>query len=164
MLLGWMFGGQKQTRPRFNQSFDRGPDRGRIDWNSDGDRGSAGSIEKDETAELIASNKVQGTTVYDRDGQKLGEVYNFMVGKRSGKVAYAVLNFGGILGVGGSYYPLPWNTLTYDTERGGYVVDLDRDRIDDAPSHRSYEEPFTDPAYGQRVSEYWRAAGATTNM
>jgi hypothetical protein len=59
------------------------------------------------TDRLIASNKVEGTAVYDRKGERLGSVYNFMVDKRSGQVAYAVMSFGGFLGVGGSYHPLP---------------------------------------------------------
>ena len=73
---------------------------------------------------LAAAGK--GTAVYDRRGERLGEVYNFMVDKRSGQVAYAVMSFGGFLGVGGSYHPLPWRSLTYDTNLGGYVVDLDK--------------------------------------
>ena len=59
-----------------------------------------------ETGDLIASDKVEGTAVYDRNGTKLGSVYNFMVEKRSGHVAYAVMSFGGFLGMGSSYHPL----------------------------------------------------------
>src|SRR4051812_28383392 len=61
---------------------------------------ASGSIATDETGELIASNKVEGTAVYNRQGEHLGTVYNFMVGKRSGQVAYAVMSFGGLLGMG----------------------------------------------------------------
>ena len=56
--------------------------------------------------------------MYNRQGEKLGSVYNFMVDKRSGKVEYAVMSFGGFLGMGDSYHPLPWNVLTYDTSQG----------------------------------------------
>jgi hypothetical protein len=115
-------------------------------------------LETDETTELIASNKVEGTAVYNRQGEKIGEIKNFMVGKRSGRVAYAVMSFGGLLGVGTSHYPLPWSVLDYDTEKGGYVVNLDKDRLSKAPSHASYETGFSDPGYGQRVSEYWVSA------
>ncbi len=93
--------------------------------------------------------------VYNRNGERLGEVYNFMVGKRSGQVAYAVMSFGGFLGMGGSYHPLPWEALTYDTKLGGYVVDLDKDRLSKAPSHSASEDAFSDPAYGRRVKDYW---------
>ena len=61
------------------------------------------NVETDETDRLIASNKVEGTAVYDREGNKLGSVYNFMVDKRSGKAEYAVMSFGGFLGMGDDY-------------------------------------------------------------
>src|SRR5215212_3534683 len=93
----------------------------------------------DETDALIASNKVEGTAVYNREGEHLGTVYNFMVDKVTGQVAYAVMSFGGFLGLGQSYHPLPWRLLTYNTKVGGYVVDLDKDRLRDAPSFASGE-------------------------
>ncbi len=113
------------------------------------------SIATDETDRLIASNKVEGTAVYNRQGEKLGEVYNFMVRKRSGEVAYAVMSFGGFLGIGQKYHPLPWEVLTYDTGKKGYVVDADRDRLMGAPSHAADEDPFSQPEYGEKVRDYW---------
>jgi PRC-barrel domain len=113
------------------------------------------SVEKDETTDLIASNKVEGTVVYNRQGEKLGEVYNFMVGKRSGQVAYAIMSFGGFLGIGQKYHPLPWNALTYDTGKKGYMVDADRERLMAAPSYGGGEEPFSQPEYGRQVRDYW---------
>ena len=73
---------------------------------------SGEGVAVDETARLIASNKVEGTAVFDRAGEQLGTVYNFMVDKVSGQVAYAVMSFGGFLGIGESYHPLPWRALT----------------------------------------------------
>src|SRR4051794_36245745 len=105
-----------------------------------------GNVATDETGELIASNKVEGTEVYNRQGEHLGEVYNFMVNKRSGQVEYAVMSFGGFLGVGESYHPLPWKALTYDTAQGGYVIDLDKRKLEGAPSYRAGEEPTYDRA------------------
>jgi hypothetical protein len=109
----------------------------------------------DETDRLIASNKVEGTAVFNREGERLGTVYNFMVDKRSGQVEYAVMSFGGFLGIGDSYHPLPWNVLTYDTDQGGYVVDLDKDQLEKAPSYRSGAEPRYDRAYGEQVYGYY---------
>ena len=110
--------------------------------------------ELNETNRLIASNKVEGTAVYNRQGEKLGSVYNFMVDKRSGKVEYAVMSFGGFLGMGDSYHPLPWNVLTYDTRQGGYVVDLDKRMLQEGPSYKSGQEPRYDRAYGEKVYGY----------
>ena len=115
----------------------------------------SGGVATDETGELIASNKVEGTKVYNRQGEHLGEVYNFMVNKRSGQVEYAVMSFGGFLGMGESYHPLPWKVLTYDTRQGGYVVDLDKSKLEGAPSYRAGEEPTYDRAFGERVYGYY---------
>src|SRR3954468_14072518 len=87
----------------------------------------------DETVSLISAGKVQGTNVYNTGGDSLGEVYDVMIDKRSGKVVYAIMSFGGLLGVGERYHPLPWNTLKYDTRQGGYVVGLTREQLEGAP-------------------------------
>jgi sporulation protein YlmC with PRC-barrel domain len=116
----------------------------------------ATNTQMEETHRLIASDKVEGTAVYNRQGEKLGSVHNFMVDKRSGKVEYAIMSFGGFLGMGDSYHPLPWNVLTYDTRQGGYVVDLDKRVLQDAPSYKSGEEPQYDRAYDEEVYKYYR--------
>jgi hypothetical protein len=112
-------------------------------------------LERDETHNLIASNKVEGTAVYNRAGEKLGTVSHFMVGKRSGRVEYAVLSFGGLFGMGERHHPLPWDVLTYDTDRGGYVVDLDKERLEGAPSYERDQEPAWDRDYGTHVYGYY---------
>ncbi|MBN2973969.1 MULTISPECIES: PRC-barrel domain-containing protein [Sphingomonas] len=113
------------------------------------------NVETDETDRLIASNKVEGTAVYDREGNKLGSVYNFMVDKRSGKAEYAVMSFGGFLGMGDDYHPLPWDQLTYDTDKGGYVVNLTKEQLEGGPRYSAGNEPAFDRAYGQQVYGYY---------
>ena len=108
-------------------------------------------IERDETSNLISSEKVDGTAVFNRQGEKLGTIHHFMVGKRNGRVEYAVLSFGGLFGMGERYHPLPWNTLTYDTDKGGYVIDLDKDQLKSGPSYERGQEPTFDQTYGERV-------------
>jgi len=115
------------------------------------------NVASDETDRLIASNKVEGTAVYNKQGERLGSVFNFKVDKISGQVAYAVMSFGGFLGIGDSYHPLPWKSLTYDTSRGGYVVDLDRSKLESAPSYRSNEDPWSDRSYEKYVYDYYSA-------
>ena len=110
----------------------------------------------DEIGDLIASDKVEGTAVYNRQREHMGTVKNFMVNKRSGQVAYAVMSFGGFLGMGESYHPLPWKVLTYDTGMGGYVVDLTRQQLEGAPSYTSSDMPdWSAPTYGRHVSDYY---------
>ena len=122
---------------------------------------SGDGVSTDETRRLIASSKVEGTAVFDRAGEQLGTIHNFMVDKVSGQVAYVVMSFGGFLGLGESYHPLPWRALVYDTRLGGYVVDIDKDRLADAPRHGAGEDPFADDEYGAKVDAYYRRATAS---
>jgi hypothetical protein len=119
---------------------------------------SGDGISTDETRRLIASNKVEDTAVFDRTGKQIGTVYNFMVDKISGQVAYVVMSFGGFLGIGESYHPLPWRALTYDTRLGGYIVDIDAERLAGAPTHKAGDDPFADTEYGQKVDAYYKTA------
>src|SRR5205807_4504372 len=117
---------------------------------------TAANLEANETHRLISSEKVDGTAVYDRRGERLGTVHHLMVDKYTGQVDYAVMSFGGFLGIGESYHPLPWKMLTYDTRVGGYVVDLDRSRLENAPSYASTEPPdWADRSYTTRIDDYW---------
>ncbi len=115
----------------------------------------ADTLATEETTELIATTKVEGTAVYNRAGDRLGTIQNFMVGKRSGKVDYAVLEFGGLFGIGSDHYPLPWNLLDYDTRMGGYVVDIDKSLLQDAPHYSKDNQPTHDEHYGRQVHGYW---------
>jgi len=108
-----------------------------------------------ETERLIASDKVEGTAVYNRQDESIGSIYTVMIDKRSGQVEYAVMSFGGFLGIGERYHPLPWKVLTYDRRLGGYVVDLDRDRLEGAPSYGRDDAPWAQPSYGRSVYDYY---------
>jgi sporulation protein YlmC with PRC-barrel domain len=111
----------------------------------------------DTQGRLIAASKVNGTTVYDRTGDKLGSVYDVMIDKHSGNAEYAIMSFGGFLGIGDSYHPLPWRALRYDDIQGGYVVNLDRSRLEGAPTYTPSDVgTWDDPAYGQRINDYYR--------
>jgi hypothetical protein len=117
---------------------------------------TAAHLEADETDRLISSEKVEGTAVYDRRGERLGTVHHVMIDKYTGQVAYAVMSFGGFLGIGESYHPLPWKMLTYDTRLAGYVVDLDRSRLEGAPHYPSRDMPdWSDRSYTSRIDRYW---------
>jgi hypothetical protein len=102
-----------------------------------------------ETGKLISSDKVQGTNVYNTTGDNLGAIHDLMMDKASGKVAYAIMSFGGFLGLGNQYHPLPWSVLKYDTNLGGYVVNLDKPRLEGAPAY----DVGTEPAWGDRSYE-----------
>jgi len=112
-------------------------------------------IETDETVDLIASNKVEGTAVYDRNGDRLGTIYNFMVDKVNGQVEYAVVSFGGLFGLGSDYYPLPWDRLTYDEELGGYQIDLMKEDLEKAPRYSAEQEPAYNRDFNERIDTFY---------
>jgi sporulation protein YlmC with PRC-barrel domain len=107
------------------------------------------------THDVISSDKVEGTTVYNTAGEKLGSVDDLMIDKVSGQIRYAVLEFGGFLGMGTDRYPLPWNMLKYDTAREGYVVPLDKTQLEQAPRYAETETPEYNDEYGKRVYDYY---------
>src|SRR4029453_7648506 len=115
-------------------------------------------LAQDETFDLISSEKVDGTAVYNPEDEKLGTIHHFMVGKRDGQVRYAVLSYGGLFGMGDDFYPLPWDALTYSVDKGGYVVNIDKDRPPPtrAPSYPRGQEPTWNEDYETRVRNYYR--------
>lgn len=103
---------------------------------------------------LIHSNKVDEMNVRSRDGDKIGHVYSYMVNKRTGSVTHAVLSLGGFLGMGKSYYPLPFELLAYDAVDDVYIVTADRRLLEGGPSW-SNNAPLFDQAYADRVASYY---------
>jgi PRC-barrel domain len=118
---------------------------------------TTGSIDQRETTSLIGSDKVEGTAVYGPDREKIGSIERVMIDKLSGKVAYAVLSFGGFLGMGEDYYPVPWSTLDYDTNLGGYRVNFTREQLDRAPKYAENQGWNWSRENDRRVYDYYRA-------
>jgi hypothetical protein len=108
-----------------------------------------------ETAGLIGSDKVEGTSVYDSHSEKIGSIERVMIEKRSGQVAYAVLSFGGFLGIGSDYYPIPWASLSYDTRLGGYRTNLTEEQLRGAPKYGGNDWDWEDRERGRKVYEYY---------
>ena len=115
------------------------------------------TLETRETASLIGSDKVDGTAVYGTDQKKIGSIERVMIDKISGKVAYAVLSFGGFLGMGEDHYPVPWATLKYDTELNGYRVNLTKDQLNKAPKYSDSQGWNWSRDNDRRVYDYYQA-------
>jgi sporulation protein YlmC with PRC-barrel domain len=110
----------------------------------------------DTAGRLISAANVHGTDVYNIAGEKLGIVDTVMIDKQTGRIAYAVLSFGGFLGIGDKHHPMPWQTLRYDTGRQGYVVDLDHSMREGAPVYGAEDRTtLDDEAFGRRVHDYY---------
>ncbi|MGQ0567742.1 MAG: PRC-barrel domain-containing protein [Gemmobacter sp.] len=82
----------------------------------------------------VTSTDVNGTQVYSPAGEHLGAIDHLVIDKASGNIAYAVMSFGGFLGIGADHHPIPWKKLRYDTRLGGYVTDITRDQLEGAPA------------------------------
>lgn len=108
-----------------------------------------------ETHDLIASDKVEGTKVYDPNGEHIGSIERILVEKRSGKVSYAVLSFGGFFGIGNEHYPLPWSKLNYDQTLGGYRVDVSKAQLEGAPRYEREDDSYWTEENGRRVYDYY---------
>ena len=122
-------------------------------------REMAGSHENRETYDLIGSDKVEGTSVYRSSGEKIGQIERVMLGKRSGQVAFAVMSFGGFLGLGHDHYPIPWARLTYSERLGGYEVNLTDQQLKGAPKYDPASEWKWDRNQDRKVYDYYGVPG-----
>jgi PRC-barrel domain len=114
------------------------------------------ATEERETGTLIGSDKVEGTAVYGADEAQIGSIERVMIDKRSGKVSYAVLSFGGFLGIGDDHYPLPWESLKYETDLGGYRTGITEKQLEGAPKYRSdIDWSWEDQTRTRGVNDYY---------
>jgi hypothetical protein len=113
-------------------------------------------IGEKEFGNLIGSDKVEGTAVYGADDNKIGSIERVMIDKVSGRVSYAVLGFGGFLGLGNDHYPLPWQSLKYDTRLGGYVTGITESQLRGAPKFGGDRDwDWADAARNRSLDDYY---------
>jgi hypothetical protein len=150
---------ERQARPKHKPSH---ADRR---WNKSGRRRffipqrGGNTMAERETISLIGSDKVEGTAVYGPDNTKIGSIERVMIDKVSGKVSYAVLSFGGFLGIGDDHYPLPWQSLKYDTAVEGYRTGITEKQLKGAPKYGNDNSwNWGDPARTRAVNDYYGVA------
>ena len=108
----------------------------------------------------ILASKVQGTAVYNTAGDKIGTVEDIVLDKKSDKIIFAALGFGGMLGVGEKYAPVPWSMLDYDKDKEAYVVPFGEDELKKAPTYRLEDLTKSDGGALNTTTEYYRAYAA----
>lgn len=114
------------------------------------------SLDEQETGTLIGSDKVEGTAVYGADESRIGSIERVMIDKQSGKVSYAVLSFGGFLGIGDEHYPLPWESLKYDVDLGGYRTGITEKNLQGAPKYSTDSDwNWEDQTRNKSVNDYY---------
>jgi len=107
---------------------------------------------------LIESDRVEGTTVYDPQGNNIGSIKRLMIEKLSGRVAYAVMSFGALLGMGSEEHAVPWSKLTYDTSLGGYRTDISESQLRGAPAFsRDRSWDWNDRDRERELHDHYRA-------
>ncbi|MDJ1159364.1 PRC-barrel domain-containing protein [Chelatococcus sp. SYSU_G07232] len=108
-------------------------------------------------APLIASDRIEGTPVRRPDGSRIGRIERLMIDKRTGQVAYAVMSFGGFLGIGEDYHALPWGALKYNVELDAYELDITEEQLRNAPNFPGDENfNWSDRDWGQRVHDHYQ--------
>jgi hypothetical protein len=109
-----------------------------------------------EIGNLIGSDKVEGTAVYRSNKDRVGTIERVMIDKHTGKVGYAVMSFGGFLGIGDDYYPIPWSLLTYNENLGGYEVNLTEDQLKGAPKLSTHDDwSYDDRKQETKLLDYY---------
>ena len=109
--------------------------------------------------EVMAASDFEGEDVVNRQGETVGEVEEVMLDVRSGRIAYAVLAVGGFLGIGERYFAIPWRALTLDTDRKCFILDVDKERLQNAPGFDKDHWPsMADSRWASEVHSYYRAA------
>lgn len=107
---------------------------------------------------LIDSSRVEGTAVYDIRGNHIGTVKRLVIEKISGRVVYAVISFGGFLGLGANEYTLPWSKLDYDTSLGGYRTDVSEQQLTGAPPFAETDQGWPDRERELQFNDYYGAS------
>jgi sporulation protein YlmC with PRC-barrel domain len=105
---------------------------------------------------LVSSEDVEGTNVHDTNGEKIGDIDHLVIDKASGRVMYAIMSFGGFIGLGQSHYPLPWQTLTYDPNLDGYRTAITEEQRNNAPSYD--ESSWTNRNWETELHKYYNTS------
>ena len=108
--------------------------------------------------ELMGADTLHGEDVYNTKDEDLGDIKEIMIDMRSGRIAYAVLSFGGALGMGEKLFAVPWSALKLDTVKKRFTLDMDKDRLKGAPGFDKDAWPhMSDQAWGTQVHSYYKA-------
>lgn len=105
---------------------------------------------------LMGANTLDGNDVFNRKDEDLGDIKEIMIDMGTGRVAYAVLSYGGFMGIGDKLFAVPWHALTLDTANKRFVLDVEKDRLDNAPGFDKDQWPdMADTAWAKEVHEYY---------
>jgi sporulation protein YlmC with PRC-barrel domain len=105
---------------------------------------------------LMGADTLLGNDVYNRQSEDLGDISEIMLDMRSGRVSYAVLSFGGFLGMGDKLFAVPWAALKLDTENKRFVLDVTKERLETAPGFDKNHWPdMADAVWQKDIHAYY---------
>lgn len=107
-------------------------------------------------SDLVDSDDVIGTNVYDADGEHVGKVESLVIGKMDGRMAHAVLSFGGLWGLGSDYYPIPWSALSYDEDLEGFRINIAKEQVENGPKYNPDVEYDWSAESDRKIQDYYR--------
>jgi sporulation protein YlmC with PRC-barrel domain len=106
--------------------------------------------------ELMGADTLVGNDVYNQNGEDLGDIKEIMLNMQNGKVAYAVLSFGGFLGMGDKLFAVPWNALKLDTDNHRFVLSMEKERLENAPGFDKDHWPnMADATWAKSIHDYY---------
>lgn len=106
--------------------------------------------------EIMGADTLVGNDVCNQQGEDLGDIKEIMLDMHNGKVGYAVLSFGGFLGMGEKFFAVPWDALTLDTENKRFVLNVEKDRLKDAPGFDKDHWPnMADQVWAKKIHSYY---------
>lgn len=120
----------------------------------------------DTTVRILSASSLMKEPVRDAQGNNIGKAVDYMLDLERGCIEYAVLSFGGFLGMGDKLFAIPFNSMTLDTENRCFVLDTTKERLEDAPGFDKDHWPMTDQndSYRTDVDEYWATGSRDRGM
>lgn len=106
--------------------------------------------------EMMGANTLIGNDVYNHNAEDLGDIKEIMLDLRNGTVAYAVLSFGGFLGMGEKLFAVPWHALTLDTQNKRFVLNVEKESLQNAPGFDKDKWPdMADQSWASEIHSYY---------
>jgi sporulation protein YlmC with PRC-barrel domain len=117
---------------------------------------SGSDVHKGPGPELMGADTLIGNDVYNKNEDDLGDIKEIMLDMRTGRVSYAVLSFGGFLGMGDKLFAVPWSALTLDTVNKRFLLNVEKDRLESAPGFDKDQWPnMADPTWEKSIHDYY---------
>ncbi len=121
-----------------------------------GKTGGSGTLHEGTGTGLMGADTLIGTDVYNEQSENLGDIKEIMLDMRTGRVEYAVLSFGGFLGMGEKLFAVPWSALKQDADRKCFVLNVDKARLESAPGFDKDNWPnMVDPTWATTIHNYY---------